>query len=45
MVGGRGKTFIKLEAPPFENFKQIMDNTQFFNQNPWGIVHSWSVKK
>ena len=41
-VGGRGKTFIKLEAPPFENFEQILDNTQFFNQNPWGIVHSWS---
>jgi len=40
-VGGRGKTFIKLEAPPFENFEQILNDTQFFNQNPWGIVHSW----
>jgi hypothetical protein len=42
-VGGRGKTFIKLEAPPFENFEKILDDTPFFNQNPWGIVHSWSV--
>jgi hypothetical protein len=41
-VGGRGRTFIKLEAPPFGNFEQILDDTQFFNQNPWGIVHSWS---
>ncbi|MDD1697339.1 MAG: hypothetical protein LUQ36_03155, partial [Methanoregula sp.] len=37
-VGGRGKTFIKLEAPPFEHFEQP------FNQNPWGIVESWSNK-
>ena len=36
-VGGRGKTFIKLEAPPF------LDDTQFFNQNPWGIVDSRSI--
>jgi hypothetical protein len=41
-VGGQGKTFIKLEAPPFENFEKILVDTQFFNQNPWGIVHSWS---
>jgi len=41
-VGGQGRTFIKLEAPPFGNFEQILDDTQFFNQNPWGIVHSWS---
>ena len=37
-VGGRGKTFIKLEAPPFEHFERP------FNQNPWGIVESWSNK-
>jgi hypothetical protein len=37
-VGGRGKTFIKLEAPPFENFEPP------FNQNPWSIVESWSNK-
>jgi hypothetical protein len=41
-VGGRGRAFIKLEAPPFENFEQILNDTQFLNQNPWGIVHSWS---
>jgi hypothetical protein len=43
-VGGRGKTFIKLEAPPFENFGYQESDivTQFFYQNgrnPWGIVH------
>ena len=42
-VGGQGKTFIKLEAPPFENFAQNLDVPQFFNQNPWGIVDRWSI--
>ncbi|DAC71689.1 MAG TPA: hypothetical protein DSN98_09090 [Thermoplasmata archaeon] len=36
-VGGRGKTFIKLEAPPFENFEPL------FNQNPLGVVDSRSI--
>jgi len=47
-VGGRGKVFIKLEAPLFEDIGQYQKNsivTQYFNQkgqNPWDILH-WIV--
>ena len=48
-VGGRGKIFIKLEAPPVEFFGQQQEEsivTQYFNQqgqNPWGILDDWMV--
>jgi hypothetical protein len=42
-VGGGGKSYLKLEAPPFENSEPIQNDTQLFNQNPWEIVHSRNV--
>jgi hypothetical protein len=35
-IGGKGKIFIKLEAPPFEGpgFDQS-------GQNPWGVLQEW----
>jgi hypothetical protein len=48
-VGGEGKTYIKLEAPPFDFFEQNQNRTllpQYFNQkaeNPWGILQHWGA--
>jgi hypothetical protein len=48
-VGGEGKTYIKLEAPPFDFFEQNQNGTllpQYFNQkaeNPWGILQYWGA--
>jgi hypothetical protein len=35
-VGGKGKVFIKLEAPPFEG--PVFDQS---GHNPWGVLHEW----
>ncbi len=35
-VGGKGKVFIKLEAPPFEG--PVFDQS---GNNPWGVLHEW----
>lgn len=48
-VGGTGKVFIKLEAPPFERFGLNQENitvSRYFNQegqDPWGILDDWMV--
>jgi hypothetical protein len=35
-IGGKGKVFIKLEAPPFEG--PVFDQS---GQNPWGVLQEW----